>query len=104
MIKTRKQYMNNEIEHTEYYLQCVTDLARTYVLNAIGKKRILNSTCEHLNTIPLKLWDRLNVQQYIDRDIWREMTGHKDKKSYIWSSSDNVCISKAIANEFKRSK
>ena len=58
---TRKQYMNDECSHREYYAQLVSDHIRDSVLRRFGLERIRNSLKEdqHLNNIPLHLWDSL---------------------------------------------
>jgi hypothetical protein len=58
-MKTRKDYMDNKISHDEYYSQFVNDGVKQAVLNHIGKDRLLKSKDEHLNDIPIKLWDEL---------------------------------------------
>ena len=48
---TRKQYMDNEVSHAEYYAQFGIHLIKL-VENRIGKKRILESSDPHFNDIP----------------------------------------------------
>jgi len=60
MIKyTRKDYLDNKCTHREYYAQFVNDSVMARVGSKIGVDRILNSTDEHLNDIPVKDWDDL---------------------------------------------
>jgi hypothetical protein len=58
---TRKQYMERECTHREYYAQFVTDTTRGMVARLIGVERLRESTDEHLNDIPLQHWDRLPI-------------------------------------------
>ena len=56
---TRKQYLNGECTHREYYAQFVDERTKHHVRFGIGMKTLRASTCEHLNDITLKRWDRL---------------------------------------------
>lgn len=56
---TRKQYLNKECDHRQYYAQFVTEEIKRAVLFRIGKERILNSTDPYFNDIPLKMWDSI---------------------------------------------
>jgi len=56
---SRQQYMNNEVSHADYYRQFVTPEIKTMVRDRIGVDRLLRSTDEHLNDIPLSNWDAL---------------------------------------------
>ena len=58
---TRKDYMNNECSHREYYAQFVNQSVISRVLSVIGKDKILASNDEHLNDIPLNLWDSMGA-------------------------------------------
>lgn len=59
-MKTRKQYINGEISHDEYYSQFIDENVIKAVIAFIGKEAIKNSTCEHFNDIPLKHWNSLH--------------------------------------------
>lgn len=56
-MKTRTEYMDKKISHRAYYAQFVTQHVRNLVLARIGMDRLLKSHDEHLNDIPLALWD-----------------------------------------------
>jgi len=56
---TRKEYMDKEYTHEEYYGQFVNDAIIKIVGDSIGVDRIKASTDKHLNDIPLKEWDNL---------------------------------------------
>ena len=94
---TRKQYMDNEVSHAEYYAQFGIHLIKL-VGNRIGKKRILESSDPHFNDIPLREWDRLesSVRQLVGCMI-REYNGPKAGVSL----SDCVCAAKSAARMIK---
>ena len=55
---TRKQYLNKECTHREYYAQ----LVQPFMLDVFGpamKELILNSEDEYLNDVSLGFWDIL---------------------------------------------
>lgn len=78
---TRLQRLNNECTHSEYYAQWVTEHTRNTVINIIGIDRLLKSTDENLNDIPLGLWDSLPLY-------------HSG-----FSKSDIVCVGKEAARQ-----
>ena len=80
---TRKQYINKEVTHSEYYGQYVTDSIKESIKLSIGLDRILKSKCEHFNDIPLVLWDRFHCPQ----------PGR--------ALSDTVCIYKEAARQLR---
>ena len=61
MTFTRKQYINDECTHDEYYAQFVTEPMLEAVTSAFGKDRLSASLAadKNLNNIPLERWDRL---------------------------------------------
>lgn len=105
--------MNGEYSHNEYYEQWVTDEMMDYVVSKIGADRLLGSTDEHFNDIPLPKWDGLSVMDYINQEDWIESRlsvldpevhennrlAHKQRK-FAYSSSDSVCVSKAAARKY----
>ena len=56
---TRKQYMNRECTHREYYGQFVDDYVKSRVQLVVGKETILESADENLNDIPIHIWDSI---------------------------------------------
>lgn len=60
---TRKDYMEKKCTHREYYGQFVTSTIKSSVVGSIGLDTLLASKDDHLNDIPLKLWD--NTFAYI---------------------------------------
>lgn len=56
---TRQDYLNGKATHREYYGQFVNESVKSKVLKTIGKDKLLASTDEHLNDIPMKKWDSI---------------------------------------------
>lgn len=55
-MKTRKQYMNKEVSHNDYYSQFVTEATKRYVLSELkieDIKNALENGDEHLNKIKI---------------------------------------------------
>ncbi len=52
--------MNGKVSHADYYSQFVTPEIKAMVSGCIGLKRLLGSTDEHLNNIPLSNWDSMS--------------------------------------------
>ncbi len=57
MSYTRKQYLDKECSHREYYAQFVTPGVVDRIVRRLGADRLLASQDEHLNDIPLHIWD-----------------------------------------------
>jgi hypothetical protein len=90
---TRKDYMDKNCSHREYYAQFVTEGTRRSVLRSIGKDALLESTDESLNDIPLKRWD--NLLGIITGEVDTKMRAGKD-----WpSAAGKVCIAKEAARQ-----
>lgn len=87
---TRKEYMNGECSHHDYYAQFCDDTTKNALLSRISKDRILNSTDEHLNDIPLKEWGALPLYSSTASKI-REASGSGP------ALSDSVCVYKTQA-------
>jgi hypothetical protein len=61
MKMTRKEYMSNSGElHREYYGQFVNEQVKKMVIREIGMDYLKMSRDEHLNDIPLKMWDSMS--------------------------------------------
>lgn len=93
---SRKQYMNKECSHREYYSQFVNDHDKDSVIRLIGLKRLLNISDPHLNDIPLRMWDSLP-----------SLKRHSDqlKECGEWLSPANkVCIYKEAAKQIIESE
>lgn len=99
---TRSQMMEDSKNlHHSYCEQFLLKTAEDYVVRVIGRSRILASKDPHMNDISLESWDRLNMANYISRDMWREAHECQNKGTYPWSKSDNVCLAKTAAKNFK---
>ena len=98
-IITRKSYVNGDVSHDTYYVEpafCTPDV-KSYVARAITLKRILESTEEHFNDIPLERWDALHpyIIMLVGNAI-REANGTGGI-----ALSDTVCIAKQAARLIK---
>lgn len=93
IVKTRKQYLNHECSFSEYYSQFVDNKVHQRVLQSIGKERLSNSTDEHLNDIPLAVWD--TVLSPFPKYIGDKMRECGDFPTMAGA----VCIAKTAARE-----
>jgi hypothetical protein len=82
-------YMNNEILHEEYYSWLANFIGADRKSLPVSDERLLQSTDEHLNDIPLKRWDSMD---YSIRKL-------AYAKKLPWSLADTVCTLKAIARQ-----
>lgn len=98
-MKTRKQYVNNECTHDEYYAQFGKHLVEL-VSNTIGKERIENSNDPHFNDISLNRWDNLAgaVRMKCGKSI-----GEANGNGGV-SLSDCVCSAKSAAKIIRDNK
>lgn len=90
---TREEYLNGACTHREYYSQYVTGEQRTIVKYAIGIDRLKASKDEHLNDIPLTLWDRI-----AERGIGVLGVPMKKNGDYL-TLAGQVCILKEAARQ-----
>lgn len=90
---TRKDYMDGNVTHREYYGQLVTPDVIGVVEYGIGTTAILNSNDEAFNDIPLRRWD--NLRGGIIKTV------HKLPVGEIWSDCTVVCIAKEAARQIK---
>jgi hypothetical protein len=60
-MKTRKQYLDGECTHREYYAQFVNEQTKRIICTKISWVKLLKSTDEHFNDIPLKKWDNCGI-------------------------------------------
>lgn len=93
---TRKQYMQKEVTHHEYYSQFVDDQVLSLVRECIGMRDIKASKDPHMNDIPLQRWD----------SMYPELRYLKAQQMLVadpggMSLSDGVCIAKAAARILK---
>lgn len=87
----RKQYvMENKLTHAEFYHWLGQEIGITVSDLPVSVEQVRQSKDEHLNDIPLKLWDG---QDYIVRGK-AVRAGMR-----AWSLSDTVCVLKQFARE-----
>lgn len=94
---TRKQYMDNEVDHQTYYAQFATPPVVNFVRSMIGEAAIRASTDEHFNDIPLSRWGGLH-------ESIRAMVGKRINESNNGcgvSRSESTCVAKAAARIIK---
>ena len=58
---TRKQYLNGECTHRQYYGQFVNAGTKARVLSGIGLEALKRSTDPHFNDIPLNGWPNSDI-------------------------------------------
>lgn len=90
---TRKQYLNSECNHAEYYNQFVSPAYIHRVLTRIGYNKLVNSKDKHFNDIPLKLWD--NIATPFPADVAQKL---RDAGDYP-TLAGGVCIAKQAARK-----
>jgi hypothetical protein len=100
-IYTRQQYMADSykegmVAHRRYFGQFVTPRTIRRVVQAIGADRIMASTDEHMNDIPLHLWDRL---------VPGLPGSHRLKEAGdFYSLAGGVCLAKEAARQWLEQK
>jgi hypothetical protein len=57
MTYTRNDYLKNRCTHRQYYAQFVTEEMKSRLVRYLGLDTLLESKDEHLNDIPLRMWD-----------------------------------------------
>lgn len=98
---TRQQYMAEysgmtkeqaKDAHRRYFGQLVTDGTISRVLTGIGADRLLAAKDEHLNDIPLVMWDRLATQCGGSADF--------AKIGDYYTLANGVCLLKEAARQW----
>lgn len=94
---TRAQYMadaqtDGMTAHRRYFGQFVTPATIYRVVHLIGKDKLLSSKDEHMNDIPLELWDRL-VPELPGSSGFR-------KAGDYYTISLGVCLAKEAARQW----
>lgn len=87
---TRADYMAKRCTHREYYGQFVSQYVRDLVRDRVGMARLLSSRDEHLNDIPLSVWDSFWVR-------------HADGGMYIQLPFAVVSLIKEAGEDFSAS-
>lgn len=83
----RKRYMEGSLTHQEYYLWLADFIGATKKHVPFSQEQINNSKDEHLNDLPMAVWDR---QDFTIRRL-------AYAKGLAWSQSDTVCVLKTLA-------
>ena len=91
---TRKQYLNDECTHREYYAQYVNDNLISHVEYAIGKDILLAST-DDLNDIPLSAWNNVFFS-----GIPLKISSIMRENGDFPTQAGSVCIVKEAAQQF----
>lgn len=115
---SRKAYMEGKITHQDHYMAVAKAIGipalRRLVESISDRNRIAEclKTDEHLNNIPLHLWDMADgpVQHLIAKSgniagVMAESWDHpKDVPvgRFYWSLGETVCVLKAIARDMAR--
>lgn len=87
---TRKQYLDNEVTHLQYYSQFVTDATINTVLQYLSKEQLTEAYHKNpiLNSIKLSVWDRMPLYA----------ATYKMKEAGDWlTPAGRVCILKCAA-------
>lgn len=87
---TRKQYLDNECTHDQYYGQFVTESTINTVLSYFSKEKLIEyyASDKKLNNIKLSVWDRM--------PLYAATYKMKDCGDYL-TMSGHVCILKRAA-------
>jgi len=92
MTFTRKNYLDGDCTHRDYYAQFVSPGRPNHVAGIIGGDRLLASTDSHLNDIPLRHWDAIPNPFGTDEKM-RSLGDYP-------TLSSAVCISKEAARQW----
>ena len=79
--------------HRKYYAQFVTKGMKESIKQRIGIKRLLESCDEHLNDIPLVIWDSLGSGY--KKEVSNRLKEHGD----FYSLAGSLCIFKEAAKQ-----
>jgi len=98
---TRKQYLNGEVSHDEYYLEIAKEIGIKPDEKTIEKVRnALRKGDKHLNTIPLYFWDMWAVSVYwYNREY---VISIFTKRGDQFSQAGLVCALKAICRYYTK--
>lgn len=88
---TYNDYMNKACTHRQYYAQFVSCDTIDSVVRRIGADRIIASTDEYFNDIPLAEWDRLGFS----------MACSFASRGVSSTLASKVCVAKEAARQYK---
>lgn len=88
---TRKDYLDSNCTHEQYYSQFVNDQIKAIVSTFFGTKELKNAYAKDpsFNTIPLQQWDNLTYRFSCDKAL-------KERGDYS-TLAGKVCILKQAA-------
>lgn len=100
MTYTRAEYMDDSKQrgpeataaHRRYFGQFVTPGTIARVVSVIGRDRLMASTNEHLNDIPLAEWGRLTPQLPGSAGF--------SKAGDYYTQANGVCLAKEAARQY----
>lgn len=93
---TRKDYLDGNATHREYYAQFVNERTIAFVVRMIGADDIKASTDAHMNDIALARWDRIAGPSL-------PMAATFKAAGDTSSLCGLVCVAKEAARQFKES-
>lgn len=98
MIFTRKQYLNKECTHEQYYAQFVTNAIRSLVYNWFGIDQLKEAykVDINFNSIPLAKWD--SFLHSIGKHPYNLGVSMKEVGDYL-TLAGQVCIVKEAARQ-----
>lgn len=99
----RRAYMARECSFQAYYGQFATPAVQSLVRGRIGLKRIMASTDESFNDIPLREWDAMHgtLPDSVIRALCESNSSTYANGAKVYSLSDTVCVVKAAARLIK---
>lgn len=86
----RKEYLNGNISHDEYYCWLGNFIGVTEADVPFSKEQLEKSKDIHFNDLSLKIWDSKHSLLYILA---------KNKSLLTWSYADTVCVLKSLARK-----
>jgi hypothetical protein len=92
---TRRQYLDHEVSHDEYYGQFVTPQVEALLHSK--RDRIARSTDPHFNDISLRWWDQ--ISDSLPGETCRAICAANESGGL--SLSDRVCVLKAAARKIR---
>ena len=95
----RQDYMDGKVTHADYYRSIARAAGISFELGPFEllrqvKEALVNGD-DHLNTIPLSVWDRLATAAYMNGSVIRAFKEHGD----FWSLAGGVCLAKQAAKD-----
>jgi hypothetical protein len=87
--RKRNEYMNEKTSFHKHYLWVAKFIGATEDMVPFNRKQLLTSTDEHMNDLPMKIWDS---GHYI-------LLRCAHNKGIGWSNCDTVCTLKTLARE-----